>query len=283
VDANQEVELILERIGARITNDMSNTTDIRTAVTRADSLQGRVLQPFYQDELTTIYCGDSLQLLPLLKYDVIVTDPPYRLQAGGRGEKWETRKFTQTMRRRMESIKFISSFEPEMLFKILTEAEWKSGYFFCNKALLAEYLAFCERAKAFCNVLIWKKENVGPMQAQNYLPDIEYIIYASRKGRVWNRTNGHRNYSRVIETPAPRDKTHPAEKPVQVMTRLIANSTTDKSIVIDPYMGTGATLVAAKLLNRRAIGIELKLEYCRIAADRLSQGVMRLENGLHEP
>jgi hypothetical protein len=54
VDANQEAELILERIGARITNDMSNTTDIQTAVTRADSLQGRVLQPFYQDELTTI-------------------------------------------------------------------------------------------------------------------------------------------------------------------------------------------------------------------------------------
>lgn len=259
---------------ATVTTESMNEAQSGAAVL----LHPVVLQPYYQDALITIYNGDCIELLPHLQYTVVCTDPPYRLQAGGRGEKWKTRKFTQPMRRRMESIKFVSSFEPENLFRVLGAAKWKSGYFYCNKALLAEYLAWVESIRADANVLVWKKENVGPMQAQNYLPDIEYIIYVSRKGRVWNRTNGHRNYSRVIETPAPRNKTHPCEKPVEAMMKILANSTNKDSIVCDPYMGTGSVLVAAKLLGVRGIGIELEEKFCRIAADRCSQETLRLEN-----
>lgn len=66
---------------------------------------------------------------------------------------------------------------------------------------------------------------------------------------------------------------HPTQKPVELMTWCI-HKTKDTGIILDPFMGSGTTLVAAKLEGRQAIGIELEERYCEIAAKRLEQGVL---------
>jgi site-specific DNA-methyltransferase (adenine-specific) len=70
------------------------------------------------------------------------------------------------------------------------------------------------------------------------------------------------------------NRNHPAEKPVEVLQKLIAKHAI--GIILDPFMGSGTTLVAAKQLGRKAIGIEIEQKYCDIAIDRLRQGVLQL-------
>jgi len=69
---------------------------------------------------------------------------------------------------------------------------------------------------------------------------------------------------------------HPTQKPLGILTPLIGYSVPQRGLVLDPFMGSGSTLVAAKLQGRRAIGIEICEEYCEIAAQRFAQGVLDL-------
>lgn len=68
---------------------------------------------------------------------------------------------------------------------------------------------------------------------------------------------------------------HPCQIPVEVMKRVLLVTPSD--IILDPFMGSGTTLVAAKQLGRKAIGIEIEEKYCEIAAKRLAQGVLEIE------
>ena len=80
-------------------------------------------------------------------------------------------------------------------------------------------------------------------------------------------------------TVAPSSDKHPCEKPLVMMEHIVETSTRLDATVLDPFAGSGSTLVAAKRLGRKAIGVELEEKYCEIAANRLAQGVLNLWEG----
>lgn len=77
----------------------------------------------------------------------------------------------------------------------------------------------------------------------------------------------------------PRERTHPTEKPVALQRPLIERSCPAGGLVLDPFAGSGATLVAAQQLGRSAVGVELEERYCEAAARRLEQA---LREGQHQ-
>lgn len=73
---------------------------------------------------------------------------------------------------------------------------------------------------------------------------------------------------------------HPTQKPVEIIDPILRYSVPTGGIVLDPFMGSGTTLIAAKSLGLRAIGIELQEKYCEVAAKRLRQGVLDLREAV---
>lgn len=120
------------------------------------------------------------------------------------------------------------------------------------------------------NKLIWVKNNhtMGSWVHQ-YRNKYEEILFADKGG---HQLRGPKRHSDVLQFNRVRDskRFHPAEKPVDLLEHLIKESSDEGSIVLDPFAGSGSTLVAAKNLNRRYIGIEVQEPYVEICSRRLS-------------
>ena len=101
---------------------------------------------------------------------------------------------------------------------------------------------------------------------RGYRHQYEFVAY-------WGSYNGT-TYSDVFREAREGTYEHPTQKPVWLCKKLVANSSNVGDLVLDPFMGSGTTLRAAKDLGRRAIGIEIEEKYCKIAVKRLAQEVL---------
>lgn len=239
------------------------------------------MTPYYTDENTTLYLGDCQMVLPTLRVAgsfVVITDPPYRTNASGipqRGKgvgkrQEESRSVGQPWGYSLEWIEACESHTP---------LHW---VVFCNYAMLG---GICSRLDPSC-VFTWRKSNAPVMARPVPRLDCEFIIW-SRSPKASCGRMGEFN-SQVIDVPMPQagcfaterilesqsgKAIHPCQKPIAVVGPFVERIT-DGDFILDPFAGTGTTLVAAKLAGRRAIGIEIDERYCEIAADRLRQGVL---------
>lgn len=119
----------------------------------------------------------------------------------------------------------------------------------------------------FQNLLVWKKGNATPNKY--YMQQLEFILML-RKGAAKNIND--MGTTNCLSTPnIIGKKVHPTEKPIALMDIMIRNSTNDGDIVLDPFAGSGSTLLAAKIANRRYIGFEIDPIYYEIADRRLNQ------------
>lgn len=143
-------------------------------------------------------------------------------------------------------------------------------YIFCSKAQLKDLFNLFENENV--DLLIWHKTNPIPAIANNYLSDIEYCFFARETGVKLNCK--YETSSKVFESPLnKKDKDkykHPTIKPIQMIIKLIKNSSNEGDIILDCFSGSGTTCVAAKELNRKFIGIEIDEEYHKISLDRLN-------------
>lgn len=199
------------------------------------------MKPYYQHQDITIYHGDCREILPTLeKVDLILTDPPF-----GVGN------FVQTTGNvRGEEVTWNDSTPDESTFKLMREKSkyriiWGANYFNCFEG---------------AGALMWIKNQPMPnfskaeIASTNWGNKVELFTY------TWtNFVNS-------------KESTHPCERPISLYEWCIMQSPWSKDI-LDPFMGSGSVLVAAKNLGKTAIGIELEEKYCEIAAKRLSQEV----------
>lgn len=210
-------------------------------------------RPYYQDDLVTIYHGDALEILPALQLaGVLVFDPPYGV------------KLDSGMNGRHGRSTIANDHSTELRDKILEIcSDWPAIAFGSPK------VAKPAGTKA---TLVWDKgEHVGMGDlAMPWKPNWEEI-YVLGGGFVGKRTGSVLKVLAVAGCVGTRTwRHHATEKPVGLM-RMLIEKCPPTRIVVDPTMGSGTTLVAAKELSRPAIGIECEERHCWTAAQRCAE------------
>ncbi len=229
-------------------------------------------EPYYQADGITIYHGDCLEIMPELSgVGIVVTDPPYSFglastdqegKAGGWGDLMNNARFYASVLR-----------ECRRLVANHAGAAW---VFNSWRSLPTLMRASFEAQWPIVSTLVWDKEWIGPGGSVGLRPSYELVaLFAASGFSLEDR--GLPDVWRCKWHPAMRLNGHAAEKPVELVRRLVDES--GGASVLDPFMGSGTTLVAAKLLGREAIGIEIEERYCEIAVQRLAQGVLPLGVG----
>lgn len=226
---------------------------------------------YYEEDDLTIYCGDCLEIMSLLeanKLDLITTSPPY-----GIGKEYEKFSSLQELIQMMQSVISVS-------FSILKNNGQLVINFqdpFIHKYHIGgDYTRFARGVGfEFSANRIWKKDpawmNSPWISCSNY-PVLEWeYIWTFSKGKRPLRKEFAKYANRGIwEFPSIKAfSEHPAEYPVGLPKRVMQVYTEIADTVLDPFLGSGTTLVACKELNRKGIGIEINPKYCEIAKKRL--------------
>lgn len=214
------------------------------------------MTPYYADDLVTLYHGDCLEVTEWLSADVLVTDPPYGIgwSIGKRRGIHVSRPHAgiandQDTAARDQALSIWGDSRPSVVF-----GSWDAWF------------------PAHKQVLVWRKPpDAGVVgSTTGYRRDTELIFLCgpwpqrpASRSSVFVTDAGTRSY-----IPLDRGQGHPHMKPVGLLSSLL--EWTDGAVA-DPFAGSGSTLVAAKALGRRAIGVELEERYCEIAAKRLAQ------------
>jgi DNA modification methylase len=217
-----------------------------------------------------LLCGDSTdsdavaRLMDGEKADMVFTDPPYKIETEG-GAKGS---IGAGLRKQGKDIEFISNFEPTEFLQVLPIVFGRNmnAYIFCNKELLPDYLVWAKDAGYSFNVLIWKKPNAIPI-GDSHRPDIEYLLLF-RKSAIWNNGLKDVNYSRCLEYGREKGL-HPTMKPIELISNELKISSNIGSVVMDFFLGSGSTMVAAHQLKRKCYGMELDPKYCQVIMDRM--------------
>lgn len=200
--------------------------------------------------------------------DLIVTDPPYPVISGGSGDHEEYDRPKGILKENDGKIFDYNSIEYEEWLPELYRVLKSPGhcYVMINNIGLRKCLNIANDVGfGFHNLLIWKKNNVTPNRW--YMKNAEYILFF-RKGEAFPINNP--SEKQVIEVDnITGDKNHPTEKPVGLFEVMIRNSSEKSDLVFDPFIGTGASMVAAKRLKRNYFGFEIDEDHYRVAKKRL--------------
>ncbi len=235
------------------------------------------MTPYYQDDLVTIYHGRAEDVLPTLSgVDLVFTSPPYNLGhmsgglanlAGGYAgydDQMPDAAYVEWQR---------------FCLRLMWDALSPDGAIFYNHKPIPRdgQIVLPLRLNPdlpLRQIVIWYRQMGVNWSPTHFLPVHEWIMVLAKP--TWRlRDKGESHVSDVWAVrPVMEAEEHNAPFPVGLPMRAIG--ATNAALVVDPFMGTGRTLEAAKTLGRRAIGIEIEERYCEIAAQRCSQEVLGL-------
>jgi len=215
------------------------------------------VKPYYERDGITIYHGDSREVLPTLKADVVVTDPPYGVSFKGKATKHTKASGVGYTTEDSATI------GPEILRVALPMV--RRAAVFTGKAIAFSYPAPQDIGCVYCP----SGTGRGSWGFTCFHP---VLFYGKRQGSARLPTS-----LMSFARSEPEAHGHPCPKPLPWMVWLVLLASKETETILDPFMGSGTTLVAAKLEGRRAIGIEIEERYCEIAAKRLAQGVLAFE------
>jgi site-specific DNA-methyltransferase (adenine-specific) len=219
------------------------------------------MTPYYQDSAVTIYHGDCREILPTLpKVDLVLTDPPYGVNLGVKANN-----------QRFDRMQYLSTDDrPEVIRPMVREVIELSLSIACRVVLTPGVKnLFCYQEPSHVGSFFYPSASGCNSWGFSCWQPIFYY------GKDPFGGQGSRPDS-FSSTEAADKNGHPCPKPYGQWLWLMNRVSLQTDTILDPFMGSGTTLRAAKDLGRKAIGIEIEERYCEIAAKRMAQEVLAL-------
>ena len=225
-------------------------------------------------EIDKIHLGDSYELIkeiPDNSVDLVIIDPPYEIIGGGAMNGW----FKDRGKRHFNAIEnknLTKGIKNDILFELERIMKKTNIYIWCNKNQIHQLFNYFDDGNRLFEITIWNKTNPLPFLNNNWLNDKEYCLHFRDKG-VPLYGNYHSKQTIFREKANTEDKElykHPTIKPLKRIKDFIINSSKEGDLVLDCFIGSGTTAVAAKELGRHYIGFEIDEEYHKIAVDRIN-------------
>jgi adenine-specific DNA-methyltransferase len=225
------------------------------------------LIPYFEQDGITLYHGDCREILPQLaaeSFDLVLTDPPYLVSYSGR---WG------------------SDFEP---IEGDCDPSWVSPVYRNLFRVLrsdALCLTFFGWPQAETFLRTWREVGFRPVSIFVLVKNRIGLGYFSRSQheQAFLLAKGHpakpaKALSNVLSWECSDTSFHPNQKPEGALSKLLACFSNDNSVVLDPFCGSGTTLLAARNCGASAVGIEIEERFCEVAALRLSQQVLDFDS-----
>lgn len=217
-----------------------------------------MIEPTIKTDQYELYLADCLDVLPQLEsVDAVVTDPPYNVvnrDSGG------LRKLD---RGGADSLPVNALGLSQSIAGLVSG----SAYVWCGTEQVSDLRRGFVESGMSTQLVIWEKSNPSPMNGERlWLSSVECCVFARHSKAPFFRHCA----SPVFRGPTEPRGDHPTAKPQWLMREIVSASCAEQSLILDPFMGSGTTGVAAIELGHKFIGIEIDEDYFSIAAKRIA-------------
>lgn len=232
--------------------------------------------------LNQIICGDCLEIMSKIpdgSVDLVVTSPPYNLKNStgngmkdGRGGKWSSAALINGYADHDDNMPYDEYIEWQRgCLREMLRVVPETGAVFYNHKWRVQAGLLQDRKEILDGfpvrqIIIWKRAGGINFNSGYFLPTFEVIyVLAKPEFKLAVKANA---YGDIWEFPQEMKNAHPAPFPVSLIDRIVKSTTTQ--VVLDPFMGSGTTAIAARKNNRDFIGIELSKQYVDMAKERIA-------------
>lgn len=237
----------------------------------------------YTDQNTALYncdCNEFLKTLPDNYVDLVISDPPYGINYKSNRQRVDRKRSVKgegsinVRECYFDKVEGDSVIEYQWIKEAYRVIKYGSAiYIFAHWSQWASLYNHVEAAGFITNnMIVLNKSNHGMGNLKHFAPKHELLLFASKGKHQLRFPNGRENdiWNVKIKFSGAK-KLHPNEKPISWMTPAILNSSDEGMTILDPFMGSGSTGVAALSVGRKFIGCEKDFYYFHVAEDRLSK------------
>lgn len=215
------------------------------------------MNPYYQEKDITIYCGDCLEMMEEFEdksVDLVLTDPPYGAKRNYDNDNLDKDNHRVFVNKYLSGSKRLTKDNVVIVIGVKYQKP---------------VIMWLFNNMNYCWEFCWWKSN-GMLNGKATFSKFEKVLWFAKNNGVYYRQKPE--YTDVWNIPiCPQTNNfgHPTPKSIKGIYYILNLLSKENDLILDPFLGSGTTLVACKELNRKGIGIEISEEYCEIAAKRL--------------
>lgn len=243
------------------------------------------MDPYYQDENVTLFHGDCREVLPSVasgSIHAVITDPPYGVDGAG----MMLGQISANYHEKGTHSRGYADHDPAQFTRLLTPFAAEAvrvtrpgrnvAVFGATRTIHEIGQHLTTAGLTVMDMVAFVGGGTFAKSPSTLVPAFEPMLLARTPGPPYHLNAARNAQNVVVSRKSAQESAHPTTKPYAWMTWLVDRLTAAGEMVLGPFAGSGSTLVAARDLGRRAIGVELEERYCEIIANRLAQGALDL-------